>query len=102
MGDRNLLTRIVGRQPTSLRLHTIRDAWDPIILHEVRKTDEEAEKLKAQATQSPPGTRAWRLLREEAKRLEQHGVLTRMWIGNRTEPPGPYIPHSQDGNHNEH
>ena len=102
MGDRHLLTRVVGRQPTSLRLHTIRDAWDALILHEVRATDEEAERLKAQATQYPPGSRAWRLLREEARRLEQHGVLTRMWIGNRAEPPGPHIHHPQDIIHTEH
>ena len=62
------------------------------------KTDEDAKKLKAQATQFPLGTRAWRLLREEAKQLEQHGVLTRMWIGNRAEPPGPYIHRPQDSN----
>ena len=96
MGDKKLLTRVVGRQPTRLRLHAIRDSWDARILQEVRKTDEEAEQLKTQATQFPPATKAWRLLREEAKRLEQHGVLTRMWIGNRAEPPGLYIHPSQD------
>ena len=93
MGDKNLLIRVTGQQPTSLRLHTIRDAWDALILHEVRETDQEAEQLKAQATQYPAGSRVWRILREEARRLEQHGTLTRVWLGNRAEP---YIRHPQD------
>ena len=96
LGDKSLLTRVTGQTPTRLRLHTIRDAWDALILHEVRETDQEAEQLKAWATQYPAGSRAWRLLREEARRLEQHGVLARLWINNRTEPPGPYIRNPPD------
>ena len=92
LGDRSLLTRVIGQPPTSLRLHFIRDAWDALILHEIRATDSEAEQLKARATLYPTGSRVWRLLREEARRLQQHGALSRVWLSNRVEPPGPHIP----------
>ena len=91
LGDRSLLTRVLGQTPTSLKLHYIRDAWDALILHEIRATDSEAEQLKARATLYPAGSRVWRLLREEARRLQQHGALSRVWLSNRVEPPGPYI-----------
>ena len=91
LGDRSLLTRVLGQTPTSLKLHYIRDAWDALILHEIRATDSEAEQLKARATLYPAGSRVWRLLREEARRLQQHGALSRVWLANRVEPPGPYI-----------
>ena len=69
---------------------------DALILHEVREIDQQPEQLKAQATQYPAGSRAWRLLREEVRRLEQHSMLAQVWVSNKTEPPGPYIHNSQD------
>ena len=91
LGDRRLLTRVMGQPPTSLRLHFIRDAGDVLILHEIQATDSEAEQLKARATLYPTGSRVWRLLREEARSLQQHGALSRVWLSNRVEPPGPHI-----------
>ena len=67
MGGKSLLYKVLGQQPTSLRLHTIGDAWDALILYEVREMDQETEHLKARATQYPTGSRAWQLIHEEAR-----------------------------------
>ena len=81
-----LLNAMTGRVPTSLKLHTIRDA---LIRHDLTRTRTEAEQLCALATQAPVGTRGWQLLRNEVERLEQHNALTEMWLTSRTNAPGP-------------
>ena len=93
--DVQLLNAMTGRIPTSFKLHTVRDAWNALIRHDLAKTRLEAEQLRALATQAPVGTRGWRLLRDEADRLEQHNALTEMWITSRTYLAGPEIHRKQ-------
>ena len=50
LDDNTLLQKLTGHARTSGRLHTMRDAWAAIILHNARRNrrnDEEAEQLKA-------------------------------------------------------
>ena len=89
--DVQLLNAMTGRVPTSLKLHTVRDAWDALIRYDLTKTRTEAEQLRAFATQAPVGTRGWRLLRNEAERLEQHNGLMEMWLTSRASAPGPEV-----------
>ena len=89
--DVQLLNAMTGRIPTSFKLHAIRDAWDARIRSDLQKTREEVEQLRALATNAPVGTRGWRLLRDEADRLQQHNALTEIWIANRGHAPAPEV-----------
>ena len=87
--DVQLLNAMTGRVPTSFKLHTVRDAWDTMIRQDLAKTRIEAVQLRTLSTQAPVGTRGWRLLRNEAERLEHHNALTEMWLTSRTNLAGP-------------
>ena len=68
--DVQLLNAMMGQVPTSLKLHAVRDTWDALIRYDLARTRTEAEQLRALASQAPVGTRGWRLLCDEAERLE--------------------------------
>ena len=67
-----------------------------IITADVRKHDLEAERLRAEATQLPLGSRLWRLLRAEAQRLDCHGVWARQWLTEGRDGPGQMMAATHD------
>ena len=87
--DVQLLNAMMGRVPTSLKLHTVRDAWDAMVRYDLTKTRTKAKQLRALATQAPVGSRGWWLPRDEVERLEHHNALTEMWLTSRNNAPGP-------------
>ena len=89
--DYELLTVVTGERPLSTRLHLIRDRWIEQILTDIKLMEAEAEMFIALSRRAPVGSRTWRLLREEAYRVETQCNLTRGQLTTMRRAPGPYI-----------
>lgn len=58
---------------------------------DVKQLEEEAERYISLSRKAPVGSRTWRLLRDEADRLETQCTLTRGQLTNLRRAPGPYV-----------
>ena len=92
LGDLELIQLLTVHIPTSTRLHATRERWDQCIRKELATTNAEAVELRTLSTQAPIRSRVWRLLREEAIKLERHVACTQMWLTNRNDPFNPRHP----------
>ena len=96
--DYELLTAVTGERPLSTRLHLIRDKWINQIMTDIKRMEAEAERFIALSRRAPVGSRTWRLLREEADRVETQCNLTRGQLTVMRRAPGPYIQTADTGN----
>ena len=96
--DYELLTAVTGARPLSTRLHLIRDRWIQQIMDDVKQLESEAERYISLSRKAPVGSRTWRLLREEADRIETQCTLTRGQLTTMRRAPGPYIQTVDTGN----
>ena len=96
--DYELLKAVTGERPLSTRLHLIRDRWIDNILADVKLMEAEAARFIALSRKVPAGSRAWRLLREEADRVETQCNLTRGQLTVMRRAPGPFVQTTDAGN----
>ena len=96
--DYELLTTVTGERPLSTRLHLIRDKWIDHIMTDIKQMEAEAERFMKLSRRTPVGSRTWRLLREEADRVETQYNLTRGQLTLMRRAPGPYVLTEDTGN----